>query len=978
MRKSLSSLALGAFAAVCMLLVGACNCAPTLRYIGVSPKTATINAGGTQQYTAIGYYSNGTQKDMTSSVVWTSSSTSVATVSAGGAALGVAAGTTTITAYSGSISGTASLTVINTVPVSIVVTPANKTVGLGQTQQFTAIATYADESTKDVTALCAWSSEVTSVATITSPGGLASALSQGTTSITCLYLALSASTNLTVGPPVPVALQISPANPTAGVGSTVPFTAVTLYSDGSTQPATGTLTWTSGTLATATFINSTGLASALAAGTSVITVTNGTLSGTTTLTVNAAAARFAYSANINDFSISSYLVNTTNGTFVPTGKIAAQQPQQAIVHPSGRFLYSIWGNGTVSGFGIYNIDPVTGLLSASAATAPGFGTGGFNKGAIDPTGRLLFVVDNGSNTVAEFTINQTDGSLTAVSGSPFATGSAPLDVLIDHTGTYVYTMNNGAGNVSGFSINPGTFALTALPGSPYAASLAPGFGAIDGANQHVYVTSSGSNAVDAYTIQGTGALVAVSGSPFAIATSTSIIAVAVDPSSSYIYVLDSPPSPANGQVFGFKLSSGGLGAAVTGSPYATGSVPLSVTFDPSGKVVAATNNFSNTVSLFSFASSTGVLTPTSTTETGAAPQYATFGIGAAAPSITPSALFTANASSNDLSGFSVNGSTGVPTAAAGSPVMGVAGNATLGTDLLGKLVETVSPTGKQLASFTNTIASNPPLAAVGSPVNLTGTPSSVVVSPSANYVYVADTANGQIDSYAYNAGANTITSIAGATGLTNLHALAMDKQATVLYALAMNTITPFLPSSTDGSLHAQTAVTVTGNWTAGAVDPSGRYFVALDPTAKALRVFSITPVSGVFGSSDGELTAVGSAVPTGGTLPASVTFDPQGRFLVVTDGTAGTVTPFTFNGTTGALTAGTAVTLGSGANQAAFDAAGNYLFVTEYGNPSGMPVVPGSVAVYSVAANGALTAVSGSPFAAGTGTKGVAVGNKIQ
>lgn len=65
--------------------------------IVISPGTASIAAGGMQQYTVVAKDSNG--KSVTNpSLNWTSSDTSVATVTNGGLAMAIAAGSTTITA----------------------------------------------------------------------------------------------------------------------------------------------------------------------------------------------------------------------------------------------------------------------------------------------------------------------------------------------------------------------------------------------------------------------------------------------------------------------------------------------------------------------------------------------------------------------------------------------------------------------------------------------------------------------------------------------------------------------------------------------------------------------------------------------------------------------------------------------------------------------------------------------------------------
>jgi uncharacterized protein YjdB len=83
--------------------------------ISVTPASATITTGQSQQFTAIGLLQNGHTVDLTKSVTWTSSNTSVATIDRDGLAFGASVSsvsTAAITAKSGSLtSNAATLTV---------------------------------------------------------------------------------------------------------------------------------------------------------------------------------------------------------------------------------------------------------------------------------------------------------------------------------------------------------------------------------------------------------------------------------------------------------------------------------------------------------------------------------------------------------------------------------------------------------------------------------------------------------------------------------------------------------------------------------------------------------------------------------------------------------------------------------------------------------------------------------------------------
>src|ERR1700691_3387425 len=71
---------------------------PTLTSIAVTPATMSVTAGQTQQYKAVGTYSNSTTQDITAMATWTSSNTAVATIIAGGLATTLTQGTTMVTA----------------------------------------------------------------------------------------------------------------------------------------------------------------------------------------------------------------------------------------------------------------------------------------------------------------------------------------------------------------------------------------------------------------------------------------------------------------------------------------------------------------------------------------------------------------------------------------------------------------------------------------------------------------------------------------------------------------------------------------------------------------------------------------------------------------------------------------------------------------------------------------------------------------
>src|SRR5690242_15593509 len=69
-----------------------------LRSLTVSPAPTFLATGDTRRLTAIGHYDDGSSKDLTAAVTWSSSNPVAAAVDAGGAVTAAGQGTTTVTA----------------------------------------------------------------------------------------------------------------------------------------------------------------------------------------------------------------------------------------------------------------------------------------------------------------------------------------------------------------------------------------------------------------------------------------------------------------------------------------------------------------------------------------------------------------------------------------------------------------------------------------------------------------------------------------------------------------------------------------------------------------------------------------------------------------------------------------------------------------------------------------------------------------
>ena len=251
--------------------------------LSVTPANPSIPVGVTKQFAASGKYSDGASLDLTRQVSWRSSKTAVATVNSSGLATSAAKGTAVVTATLGKISGKMTLTVTSVALSAIVVTPPNLIMSAGSGRQFTATGRYSDGTDYDLTTRVTWSSSNPSVATV-SESGLATAVAAGTATITAASGTVLGNRTLTVTPLLS-SISVNPANPSVLAGSYKLFKATGTYSDGTRQEITTQVTWSSSDTGIAT-VNYGGLATAVAAGTAIITAAQGNISGDTTLTVH--------------------------------------------------------------------------------------------------------------------------------------------------------------------------------------------------------------------------------------------------------------------------------------------------------------------------------------------------------------------------------------------------------------------------------------------------------------------------------------------------------------------------------------------------------------------------------------------------------------------------------------------------------------------------------------------------------------------
>lgn len=218
---------------------------------------------------------------------------------------------------------------------------------------------------------------------------------------------------------------------------------------------------------------------------------------------------FAAVPNVIDHTLSIYSVDQTTGVFTPI----AGSPFFAAGNPFGiAFSPIVNGNlfaaitDTAGAVRIYSVDQTTGVFTLVSTAVEG---GIFLYVAFSPvvSGNLYVAASNfTANEVFVYSVDTTSGALTAVPGSPFATGGNPEVVAFSPAfgqNLFAGVVNSADNTVSVYSVDENTGAFTQLDHSPFATELSPigfAFSPIVSNNLFAAAANSNSDNVSVYSV----------------------------------------------------------------------------------------------------------------------------------------------------------------------------------------------------------------------------------------------------------------------------------------------------------------------------------------------------------------------------------------------------------------------------------------------------------------------------------------------
>jgi len=325
--------------------------------------------------------------------------------------------------------------------------------------------------------------------------------------------------------------------------------------------------------------------------------------------------------NIGGFKIDDYTGNLTGtvGSPYPSG---GTNPIMLALKSGGRYLYVLnAGNATTPGsFSLFSVGGDGVLAYQQSYTSQGTVPVWI---ATDTSGNYLYVLDQqapdyattGNGSITVFSLDPNTGRPSLIQNAQvknaagtqltyFEVGKNPIEFR--NSASCLYTLDAGDQSVFPYSIAGSTGQLTQPTNSTIALNTANAT-SINLGGSYVYVTDAGSTAggtgtILPYTQGGSCALAPVNGGNIANLPNSSYPIQTVSSSDGkHLYVLNHSTvntNYGNSSISAYLIESNGQLQAVSdpsGNPYAVGSGPVCIAFDPTNQYVYTSDSIANTM-----------------------------------------------------------------------------------------------------------------------------------------------------------------------------------------------------------------------------------------------------------------------------------------------------------------------------------------------------------------------------------------------
>jgi len=260
------------------------------------------------------------------------------------------------------------------------------------------------------------------------------------------------------------------------------------------------------------------------------------------------------------------------------------------------------GTNTVAGFDRHadgSLTPMTGSPFAIGGAGSSDGLG--SQGAIQasPDGRYLVAVDAGSSQLSVLRLDRA-GTPHLVGRPVSSHGVRPVSVTISRKNlVYVANVGNGGSNYTGFRLQDDG-SLSALPKSTVPVPEGSGVGDVffNSTADRLVGTRDNTSLIDSFAVRSNGRLVAAAGSPFPAQSLGPIGAEFRPTNPSQLFVSNAHAGAGNGTVSAFDVDRTGVLTAIGAATPNGQTAPCWVEISHDGRYLFAVNTASATISSF--------------------------------------------------------------------------------------------------------------------------------------------------------------------------------------------------------------------------------------------------------------------------------------------------------------------------------------------------------------------------------------------
>ena len=304
-------------------------------------------------------------------------------------------------------------------------------------------------------------------------------------------------------------------------------------------------------------------------------------------------------------SSAAFLVVTALATFAASAVSASATPSPVVgqVYVNDNTAVA----NTVAGFDRHADGSLTPISGSPFATG-GAGTGATlpSQGAlqISDDGRYLLAVDAGSNEISVLRIER-NGSLRQIHGGTVPSGGVePISIAVHGRLAYVANGGDGGSNYTGFTLNGGG-RLRPLADStvPLPDGSAPGDVLFNSTGTNVLGVRVDTSLIDSFAVGSDGRLRAAPDSPFAAQGAGPFGSEFRPTDPSQVFVSNAHNGDGNGTVSAFDVAADGSLSTVDGSPFSDfQTAPCWVEISHDGQFLFAVNTGSNSIGRYAIAS----------------------------------------------------------------------------------------------------------------------------------------------------------------------------------------------------------------------------------------------------------------------------------------------------------------------------------------------------------------------------------------